>query len=207
MDPRDREEFLKELNTVMTRRTRVRGVLNSALNEFSANLFSALETVLETLEASGLPGLGKYRRLTHPAAREREAFQCFIEDWSIIFVPLLGFARPSMDDEPLIAGYLFKQPCARIAVFLGDNPKGESFYDFLIFDDRSWFAWGYGWPRQQATIEQTDFEALALELILSFVKDIFSTWRARENTVLGEALDPKKRCHDFGLPGDEQHGG
>ena len=88
----------------------------------------------------------------------------------------------------------------------GDDPKGEAFYDILIFEDRSWFAWGYGWPRQQATIEATNFEALALELVLSFVNDIFTLWHPREITVLGEALDPKKRCHAFGLPGEEQQG-
>jgi hypothetical protein len=207
VDTRVREELLKELNDVMTRRARVRGVLNAALTEFSTALFTALETVLTLPEVAGMPGVGKYRRLTHPAARDREAFQFFIEDWSIILVPLLGLARPNIDDEPLIAAYLFKQPCARIAAFLGDDPKAEAFYDFLIFDDRSWFAWGYGWPRQQATIEQTDFEALALELVLSFVKDIFSSWHPREDTKLSDALDPKKRCHIFGLPGDEQHGG
>ncbi len=206
MDPREQEDLLKELNDTMTQRARMRATLDTALNDFSISLFAAFETVLETLEASGMPEIGKYRRLTHPGAREREAFQCFIEDWSIIFVPLPGFAWPNLDDEPLVAPYLFKLPCARIAVFLGDDPKGEAFYDFMIFEDRSWFAWGYGWPRQQANIEDTDFEALALELIMSFVKDIFMSWHPRETTILGEALDPKKRCHVFGLPGEEQHG-
>lgn len=206
MDPREREELLKELNGTMTQRVRMRTRLNTALDEFCKSLFAAFETVLATLEASGIPGVGKYRRLTHPGARDREAFQCFIEDWSIIFVPLNGVARPNLDDEPLVAPYLFKLPCARIAVFLGDDPKSEAFYDFLIFEDRSWFAWGYGWPRQQADIEDTDFEALALELIMSFVQDIFLSWQSREGTVLGEALDSKKRCLTFGLPGEDQHG-
>lgn len=204
MDTRQRDALVKELNDVMTRHARMRSVLDSALQEFTTKLFAALEQVLSDLQAANIPGIGKYRRLTHPASREREAFQCFIEDWSIIFVPLPGMARPNAKDEPLIVPYLFKQPCARIGAFLNDDPASPAFYDFLIFDDRSWFAWGYGWPRQQAQIEDTDFEALALELIVSFAKDIFTTWHPRDETRLSEALDARRRCFVFGLPGEDQ---
>ena len=203
----EREDLLKSLNQTMTRRMQTRRTLNDTLREFCERLFAGMEAVLETMQTSGIPGIGKYRRLTHPGARGHEAFQVFIEDWSIIFVPMSGFARPNLDDEALIEQYLFKQACGRIGVFLTDEPQGAAFYDFLIFEDRSWFAWGYGWPRQQADIQETDFEALALELINSFVKDIFVTWHTREETLLSQALDSKKHSYEFGLPGEEQHGG
>lgn len=203
----EREDLLKTLNQTMTRRMQTRRTLNDTLREFCERLFAGMEVVLDTMQASGIPGIGKYRRLTHPGARGHEAFQIFIEDWSIIFVPMSGFARPNVGDEALIEQYLFKQSCGRIGVFLTDEPQGMAFYDFMIFEDRSWFAWGYGWPRQQADIQETDFEALSLELINSFVKDIFVTWNTREETLLSQALDSKKHSYEFGLPGEEQQGG
>ncbi len=207
MNTSDREDLLKTLNQLMTRRMQLRRTLNDTLHEFCERLFAGMEAVLEAMQASGIPGVGKYRRLTHPGARGHEAFQLFIEDWSIIFVPMSGFARPNITDEALIEQFRFKQPCARMGVFLTDEPQGAAFYDFLIFEDRSWFAWGYGWPRQHADIQDTDFEMLALELIHSFVKDIFVTWYTREGSRLSDALDSKKRTYEFGLPGEEQQGG
>lgn len=206
MDNRVREDILKELHQIMSHRTQAHSKLDGILLEFSKRLFAAMESVFALMDEHGIPGFGKPRRLKHPGAPSFEAFQCYIEDWSIIFVPLPGIARPNVADEALIAPYLFKQPSARIGVFLTDEPHGEAFYDFLIFEDHSWFAWGYGWPRQQSDIQSTDFEALALELVHSFAKDIFTTWHIREKTVLSAALDAKKRCYEFGLPGEEQHG-
>ncbi len=207
MDAEEREQLRQTLKSLMTARSEERQILESALQEFSTRLFAALENVLDELKAEGVPGLGKYRRLAHPNAQGREAFQMFVEDWSIIFVPLSGIARPNVLDEALVAQVFFKQSSSRIAVFLSDDPQGEAFYDFLIFTDHSWFAWGYGWPRQQSDIESTDFDELALGLVHSFSKDIFTTWHTRAETRLSEALDVKKRCYTFGLPGEEQHGG
>ena len=66
---------------------------------------------------------------------------------AIIFVPMLSFARPNPADEARIPPIQFKELCGRIAVFLTDDPQGKAFYDFIIFQDESWFAWGYGWPK------------------------------------------------------------
>jgi hypothetical protein len=202
----ERQHVLTLLNQMMSQRVQAQTSLNNTLKEFSDRLFSALESILETMQASGIPGVGKYRRLVHPAGGGREGFQLFIEDWSIIFVPLLGYARPNILDEARIPSVQFKEPCGRIAVFLTDDPNGNAFYDFLVFQDGSWFAWGYGWPKQQSDIESTDFEALALELVHSFIKDIFVTWHTRDATPLSTALDAKKRCYVFGLPGEERQG-
>lgn len=206
MNANERADVLKSLDRLMSARAQTRTTLDNILRDFSSRLFEALESVLAMLSDSGIVGFGKCRRLKHPGAAGLEAFQLYIEDWSIIFVPLAGVARPNAADEALIAPYLFKQPSARIGVFLTDAPQGTAFYDFLLFEDRSWFAWGYGWPRQQSDIQHTDFEALALELIYSFVKDIFTTWYERDQTVLADALDAKKHSFEFGLPGEDQHG-
>ena len=88
-------------------------------------------------------------------------------------------------------------------MFIGSDPSEESFYDILILPDGSWFAWGYGWPRQDSTIEDTDFKLLAYELLGSFIKDIFVTWRTRGETTLSDAMDARRRSYVFGLPGDE----
>lgn len=205
MDPQERRDGIKTLSQTMSTRMNVQSALNTYVKEFSNRLFSAIEGVLADLEASGTPGLGKSRRLAHPAGG-REGLQVFVEDWSIIFVPLPGLARPNSLDEARIPPAQFKENCGRIGVFLTDEPQVTAFYDFLIFQDGSWFAWGYGWPKQQSDIESTDFEALALELIRSFTKDIFITWHARSQTVLSTALDAKKRAHTFGLPGEDQQG-
>jgi hypothetical protein len=206
VDPQERQDILKALNQIMTARVRAQGALNKHVKEFSDRLFAAIETVLVTIEASGVPGLGKSRRLVHPAGGGREGLQVFIQDWSIIFVSLPGVARPNILDEARIPSSQFKDGCGRIGVFLTDEPDGKAFYDFLIFQDGSWFAWGYGWPKQHSDIENTDFEGLALELIRSFAQDIFITWHTRDQTTLSTVLDAKKRAYTFGLPGEEQQG-
>lgn len=203
VDENDRQQILNSLSKVMDERVRTQELLSQAAREFSNRLFAALEHVLDDIATLGIPGIGKHRRLVHPAGGGVEGLQIFIEDWSIIFVPLLGVARPNTADEARIPPVQFKEPCARIAVFLTDTPQGSSFYDFLIFQDHSWFAWGYGWPKQQSDIESTDFEGLALELVDSFAKDIFVTWHPRDDTILSSALDTKKRCFAFGLPGED----
>jgi hypothetical protein len=203
----ERQRLMTALDKLMTQRAQAHEVLSTNLREFTNRLFTALETVLVEMAASGVPGIGKTRRLVHPAGKGREGLQIFIEDWSIIFVPLSGYARPSMTDEARIPPYQFKELCARIGVFLTDDPDGRAFYDFIVFQDRSWFAWGYGWPKQHSDIENTDFESLAMELIESFVEDIFVTWHAREETPLAIALDAKRRAFRYGLPGEEQQGG
>lgn len=207
MHPQDHQEVLQSLNQLMTRRAQAQAALQNHIQEFTTHLFKAIETVLTAMHESGIPGIGKSRRLVHPAGSGREGLQVFIEDWSIIFVPLPGFARPNSYDEARIPPYQFKETCGRIGVFLNDDPQGNAFYDFLIFQDGSWFAWGYGWPKQHADIAGTDFEGLALELLYSFARDIFLTWHARAQTSLATALDGKKRAYNFGLPGEEQQGG
>ena len=122
-------------------------------------------------------------------------------------MPMLSFARPNPADEARIPPIQFKELCGRIAVFLTDDPQGKAFYDFIIFQDESWFAWGYGWPKQQDAIANTDFEALAWDLLHSFTRDIAVTWNTRDETTLAMAFDPKHRGYTFGLPGDERHGG
>jgi hypothetical protein len=102
--------------------------------------------------------------------------------------------------------YQFKEASARIAVFLGDEPSGRAIYDFIIFQDGSWFAWGYGWPKQHSDITQTNYDDLALELLHSFVKDIYVTWPARVDTSLGISMDTKRPPYIFGLPGEDRQG-
>jgi hypothetical protein len=200
------QDVISDLGQFMNERARTQAILNRHVREFTNRLFSAIESVLGAMVAAEVPGLGKSRRLVHPAGGGREGLQVFIEDWSIIFIPLPGLARPNILDEARIPPVQFKEGCGRIGVFLGDDPDANAFYDFLIFQDGSWFAWGYGWPKQQSDIDSTDFEGLALELIDSFVKDIFMVWQSREQTALAAALDAKKRAYSFGLPGEEQQG-
>lgn len=203
MNPEDRLKMFDSLDRIMREREQTRERLNTTLQEFTARLFAALEKALAEISTRGTPGIGKSRRLKHPSGGGREALQIYIEDWSIIFVPMLHFARPNAADEARIPPIQFKEPCGRIAVFLTDDPQAVAFYDFIIFQDDSWFAWGYGWPKQQDSIAHTDFEALAWELLYSFTKDIVTTWHTRDHTTLAMAFDPKHRGYTFGLPGDE----
>ncbi len=207
MDAEHRERLKKQVIQMMNDREQLQAALNENLKVFSGQLFAALENALAELQEQQVIGMGKSRRIAHPAGNGREALQVFIEDWSIILVPLMGLARPNAKDEAVISNALFKEPCARIAVFLTDDPQGRAFYDFIIFEDGAWFAWGYGWPKQQADIENTDFDGLAIELLHSFVKDIFTTWNIRAETALASALDPKRQAYIFGLPGEARQGG
>lgn len=206
MDTTRHGEFLAAMDQILTERESVYARLGDRLTEFSSRLFEALESILEEARQRQIPGLGKSRRIAHPAGGGREGLQIYIGDWSIIFVPLQGYARPNALDQARIPGAQFKDPCARIGVFLTDDPNGHAFYDFIIFADGSWFAWGYGWPKQQADLESTDFEALAGELLFSFVRDIFLTWNVRGDTTLAASMDPKQRTYAFGLPGEDRQG-
>jgi hypothetical protein len=206
----DEEHPINELKKELTRRVSQRERVEQLMQVFTQRLFDNLETAIAQTIALGVPGLAKPRRIPHPAGDWRQAFQLFIEDWTIIIVPLVGAAWPNPRDEARITPVKFKETCGRIALFLGDDPNAESFYDFLVFADGSWFAWGYGWPRVADDIEKTNFETMAFEMLTSFVKDIHTTWRPRRmstalntGTALSQSLDAKKRAYHFGLPGEE----
>jgi hypothetical protein len=191
-------------------RKQQRDQIEQLMETFTKKLFDAFESVVNQAIAYGVPGLGKTRRLPHPAGDWRQALQIFIEDWSVIMVPLVGYAWPNPRDDAKISSNKFKEQCGRIALFIGDEPTSESIYDYLIFADGSWFAWGYGWPRTEDDIENTNFEMMAYEMLVSFAKDIHTTWRPRRittnlnvGTMLSQSLDAKKRAYNFGLPGDE----
>jgi hypothetical protein len=202
-DTRQSEKSFKVLERILLTRRDQLAYLNEQTANFADALFSGLQQVIYECQERGLTELGEPRYLEHPAGAGRRALQIPIEDWSVIFVPLVGTAWPNMRDEAQIPGAAFKELCGRIAVFIGTETEATSFFDFLIFLNGSWFAWGYGWPKQATTVEDTDFKALAYELLASFVKDIHTTWKPRVDTLLGEAMDARRRVFTFGLPGDE----
>lgn len=203
---RSQEEFeqtFTELATIIQTRRRQRDFVQEKTALFVNLLFSALQEVIYDCRQRGLTELAEPRLIDHPASGGRRALQIGIEDWGVIFVPLVGIARPNLRDEAQIPPVAFKQISGRIAVFIGSDQASTAFYDFLILNNGAWFAWGYGWPRQASTIEETDFKLLALNLLTSFVKDIFITWRVRDETTLADAMDARRRAYNFGLPGDE----
>ncbi|MCB9451146.1 MAG: hypothetical protein H6672_06885 [Anaerolineaceae bacterium] len=201
--PKQEEKALLSLEGILLERRHQREYIQKQTTMFVESLFAALRTVIYECRERGLTELGEPRLIDHPAGGNRRALQIPIEDWSVIFVPLVGEAWPNFRDDARIPGSAFKELCGRIAVFIGNEPATTSFYDFLILPNGSWFAWGYGWPRQESTFKSTDFRLLAFEIIESFVKDIHTTWRIRVETELSMAMDSRKRAYVFGLPGDE----
>lgn len=197
------QQALQDIEGVILDRRKQRQFVQQQTNEFVRELFSALHAVVVECRERGLSELGEPRYIEHPAGGARRALQIPIEDWSVIFVPLVGTARPNIRDEAQIPGTFFKQISGRVAVFIGSEPESDAFYDFLVLPNGAWFAWGYGWPRQASTIADTDFKMLAYSLLSSFIRDIFTTWRARADTTLGAAMDARRRAYLFGLPGDE----
>ncbi len=203
----DRDDAIKQMVTRIDQTLRETAKAHASVEEyttrFTKTLFSALDDFVTELIESGVEGIAPVKRYKLPTGKE--ALQLQIMDYKVIFVPLVGAAWPNPRDEARVPGAMFKEECGRIAVFLTDNPDRESFYDFLIWDDGSWFAWGYGWPKQAAKYEETNFRSLAVELIDSFVKDIHRTWKIRDETVLGDATSTStaKRTYIYGLPGDE----
>ena len=196
------EKNYNTLETLLLARRNQRDYLTKQTLLFTDSLFAALQAVVYSARERGLVEMGEPRLVEHPAGGGRRALQIPIEDWSVMFVPLPGTAWPNARDEASIPGILFKEQCGRIAVFIGSDSDATSFYDFLILPNGSWFAWGYGWPRQASTIDETNFKGLALELLTSFVRDIHTTWRSRDQTLLGAAMDARRRAYIYGLPGD-----
>src|SRR5258708_2468682 len=136
---------INALREELTKRVDQRQRIEALMKKFTDKLYTAFEQAIAQAAAANVPGLAKPRRIPHPAGDWRQAMQLFIEDWSVIIVPLSGAAWPNPRDEARIAAAKFKESCGRIAMFLGDDPNTESFYDFLIFEDGSWFAWSFGW--------------------------------------------------------------
>jgi hypothetical protein len=194
---------LLALKKELENRKAQRDEIETLMRDFTRRLYDALETSIRTTTEQGIPGFGKPRRIPHPSGDWRQALQIYIEDWSVIFVPLVGAAWPNPRDEARIHSSKFKEACGRIAAFWADEPTETSFYDFLVFADGSWFAWGYGWPRTSDTIDRSDFDLMAYELLTSFVKDIHTTWRPRNDTTLSQSLDARRRAYRFGRPGEE----
>jgi hypothetical protein len=201
-EPKTHERLVAEMEIVLKDRRSRRQRIIELTKVFTELLFQGLQTAVLDLRQRGLTELGEPRLVDHPAGGRR-ALQIPIEDWSIMFVPLVGVARPNLRDEAQIPPMAFKELCGRIAVFIGSDAERRAFYDFLILADGAWFAWGYGWPRQDATMDNTDFNELAYELLNSFIQDIFVTWRTRDETTLGAAMDARNRVYNYGLPGDE----
>jgi hypothetical protein len=200
-----RAKALEEIREITSRRAKERERLEHLLEIFTNRLYEGFEEAVQIAIAGGASGIGAPRYLKHPAGGWRRVIQLFIDDWKIVVVPLVGSAWPNINDEAMIPGGAFKDPCARLAFFLmqQDDPQTTSFYDAIILLNSSWFAWGYGWPKQQDNVEQTNFTTLALDLLTSFVKDIHLTWRTRDQTTLADAMDTKRRAYVFGLPGTE----
>lgn len=197
------EQAFKTLETTLMQRRQQRGFLQKQTHIFTESLFGALQAAIYECREHGLTELGEPRLIEHPAGGGRQALYIPIEDWNVTFVPLVGTARPNIRDEAQIPGVLFKQIAGRVVVFIGSDQDNTAFYDFLVLPTGAWFAWGYGWPRQASTVDETDFKMLAYGLLSSFIKDIFTTWRTREATTLGAALDARRRAYVFGLPGDD----
>jgi len=198
---------LSIIEEIFNQRRAQREYLNEQTAAFVDALFAAFQSVIAECRQRGITEFGDPRMIDHPAGGGRRALQIPIEDWSVIFVPLAGLARPNIKDEAQIPGAAFKELSGRVAVFIGSEPDANAIYDFLILPNGSWFAWGYGWPRHGSTIEETNFRALCFELLASFAKDIRVTWRARAETTLGVSMDARRRPYTFGLPGDEAAGG
>lgn len=197
------QQALQDIERVLLERRKQRQFVLKQTAQFVTELFNALQAVVNECRARGLTELGEPRLIEHPAGGGRRALYIPIEDWNVTFVPLVGTARPNVRDEAQIPGILFKQVAGRVAVFIGTDQDSTAFYDFLVLPNGAWFAWGYGWPRQASTLEETDFKMLAYSLLSSFIKDIFTTWRTRDETTLGAAMDARRRAYVFGLPGDE----
>ncbi|HLY26112.1 MAG TPA: hypothetical protein VKQ72_07220 [Aggregatilineales bacterium] len=209
-DEHESQQAFDALRAELTNRSEQRQQIEQLMEKFTGHLYEAFERVIAYATSEGIASFGKPQRVAHPAGGWRQVMRILIEDWSVVIVPLIGSAWPNPRDEARINSSKFKELCGRIALFLGDDPNTESFYDFLIFADGSWFAWGFGWPRIADDIDSTDFNRMAIELLTNFVRDIHATWRPRRvaaisgtGTLLNQSMDAKKRVYNLGLPGEE----
>lgn len=205
----DEKANIEQIREMMGKRKQERDQLEHVLQTFTKRLYDGFQQAVKVLHEHSVEvdEIGEPRALKHPAGDWRTILQLFIEDWSIFIVPMLGAAWPNIRDEAMIPGSAFKEVCGRIGFFLSKSHEPEkervAFYDIIVLLNSSWFAWGYGWPKQQADTEATNFESLALEMLASFTKDIHLTWASREETRFAETMDPRLRAYKFGLPGEE----
>lgn len=204
MDEKDRQDVLKEIASAMQYRQKERELVRHKLTEFTDKLFAGLESAALHANQAGIHAYGQTKRMPHPAGNGLTILQLLIEDWKVVLVPMVGAARPAFKDEAQIPAAKFKEMTGRIVAYIGDNPNNSAFYDFLVFADNSWFAWGYGWPRQSDDIENTDFEQLGFELLLSFGRDIYKVWSTRAETQLKTVVDKTAPAYEFRVLRDDE---
>jgi hypothetical protein len=204
MDEKERHDLLTEMANAMQSRQQERDEVRQKVAEFTEKLFAGLEKAAKHARDAGIIAYGLPKRLPHPAGNGLTILQLFIEDWKVVLVPMVGAARPALKDEAQVPAAKFKEVTGRIVAYIGDNPSTPAFYDFLIFGDNSWFAWGYGWPRQSDDIANTDFEQLGYELLLSFGRDIYKVWSTRAETMLKTVVDKATPAYEFRVLRDEE---
>ena len=88
------ESLLPTLKQELLARKKQRDALDLVMRDFTPRLFDAFEESIRQATELGAPNFGKPRRIAHPAGDWRQALQIYIEDWSVIFVPLVGSAWP-----------------------------------------------------------------------------------------------------------------
>src|SRR5690349_162366 len=115
MDTRDREQLIKEMQQTMQHRSEFREQIQNALKNFTNSLFTSLEQDVVVAQQSRIQAFNTPRRLVHPGGNGLSILQLFIEDWSIVLVPLTGVARPALKDEAQVPGSRLKEPTGRIA--------------------------------------------------------------------------------------------
>ena len=99
------EQSIQEAETILVRRRNERAQILERTQRFTDMLFQALQSAIYDLRERGLTELGEPRYIDHPAGGGRKALRIGIEDWSIIFVPLVGTARPNIRDEAQNSGH------------------------------------------------------------------------------------------------------
>src|SRR5262249_922867 len=132
-DEHESKQAFDTLRSELSSRSQQRQHIEQLMEKFTGRLFDAFEQVVSYANSEGVVGFGKPQRIAHPSGGWRQVMRVFIEDWSVVIVPLIGAAWPNPRDEARIHSSKFKELCGRIALFVGDDPNTESFYDFLIF--------------------------------------------------------------------------
>src|SRR3989442_14815689 len=83
------DQPIQALSKELTVRAQQRSTIEQLMEKFTDRLYDGFERAIAQTTAEGIPGLSKPRRIPHPAGDWRQALQIFIEDWSVIVVPLV----------------------------------------------------------------------------------------------------------------------
>lgn len=148
------------------------------LNQFTTLLYSIIKQTVSDLAEAGVD-IDELEEKNLGDGKKTLSFEWRKSKW--IFIPLVGTGLP---DSSVKLGANMELQAGRLIMFEQpiDEPEvGYPLYEFYVFPDGAWYAWGFGWTQRKLdgfdSTKLQDFVLYFFEALL--VKDVKEMWPVR----------------------------